>query len=504
MGAFMAGMVGQMLDQYHLDEQIGQGGMATVYRAVDAVHSQEFAIKVLSPTIVGDKRFVKRFRREAELVKRRLNHPNIVPVVDYGESRGFIYLAMPYIKGETLDEKLTQGQVSKEQKARWIDQLSEALAYAHEVGIIHRDIKPSNVMIDESGDALLMDFGLAREIEGSSTLTGSMLMGTPAFISPEQARGEKLDSRSDQYSFGIILYKMATGRLPFDAETPMAVVMQHIQEQVPRPSRFKRDLPASEEKVIVKSLAKQRGDRFPSMTELNKAYQAALDGRRMPEFDLPPPGATIPMMRRETLAMQQEVVQPPALPRTRSTWWILPVILLAVMGAVALAYPSISALLGISTPASTLPPVPTSVATSYVPIGGNSTEVATVTPIPIIPTPITSNACPGIALHPPSVQGNKVTYLIGNNSESIAKIRTIENITWQIEANGSLNEITFGGDIIWDEETTGEDLVQSGLDLRLAPNSSTALVLIFQHPASKTGYILSLFLDVGCTLEGTW
>ena len=130
--------------------------------------------------------------------------------------------------------------------------------------------------------------------------------------------------------------------------------------------------------------------------------------------------------------------------------------------------------------------------------------MATVTPIPIIPTPITSNACPGIALHPPSVQGNKVTYLIGNNSESIAKIRTIENITWQIEANGSLNEITFGGDIIWDEETTGEDLVQSGLDLRLAPNSSTALVLIFQHPASKTGYILSLFLDVGCTLEGTW
>jgi serine/threonine protein kinase len=500
----MAGMVGQMLDRYRLDEQVGQGGMATVFRAVDTVHNQEFAIKVLSPTIVGDKRFVKRFRREAEFVKQRLNHPNIVPVVDYGESRGFIYLVMPFIKGETLDDKLAQGHLSKEQKARWIDQLSEALAYAHEVGIIHRDIKPSNVIIDESGDALLMDFGLAREIEGSSTLTGSMLMGTPAFISPEQARGEKLDSRSDQYSLGIILYKMATGRLPFDAETPMAIVLQHIQEQVPRPSRFNRDLSASEEKVIVKTLAKQRGDRFPSMTELNKAYQAALDGRRMPEFDLPPPGATLPMMRREALTMPQEVVQPPALPRTRSMWWILPVILLVVMGAAALAYPSISALLGVSTPESTLPPVPTSVATSYVPIFGNSTKVSTETPIPVIPTPITSNACPGIALHPPSVQGNRVTYLIDNNSESVVKIRNFENISWSIFANGSLNEITFGGDIIWEGETTSEDLSQSGLDLTLALNSVTPLVIKFEQTASKTGYTLNLVLDVGCTLGGNW
>jgi serine/threonine protein kinase len=500
----MAGMEGQMLDHYRLVEQKGQGGMATVYRAVDSQRSGEFAIKVLSPTIGGDKRFVKRFRREAELVKQRLNHPNIVPVVDYGECRGFIYLVMPFIKGETLQDKVARGLLTKDQKVRWIGQVAAALDFAHSNGIIHRDIKPSNVMINESGDALLMDFGLAREIEGSSSLTGSMLMGTPAFISPEQARGEKVDSRSDQYSLGIILYKIATGRLPFHSENPMAVVMQHLHEPLPRPGRFNRDLSESEEKVIVKSLAKRPEDRFPSLAELNKAYQAALAGKRLPEFDLPPPGATVTTLRREAPGISQAVGTAPPLPRRRSTWWIVPVILLAVMGAAALAYPSLSALFSISTPVSNPPIEPSPAATSFVPVVGDPTVLPEESPIVAIPTPITSINCPGITLHPPLVRSNTVMFLIDNATENPVKLQEFETVSWSVISNGNLQEITFGGEIIWEGETTGEILNLIDRDLTLTSNKSTPLELKFQWPASKTDYTLRLALDAGCTLGGNW
>jgi serine/threonine protein kinase len=399
---------------------------------------------------------------------------------------------------------VARGLLTKDQKARWIGQLAAALDFAHSEGIIHRDIKPANVMINESGDALLMDFGLAREIEGSSSLTGSMLMGTPAFISPEQARGEKIDSRSDQYSLGIILYKIATGRLPFHSENPMAVVMQHLHEPVPRPGRFNRDLSESEEKVIVKSLAKRPEERFPSLAVLNKAYQAALAGKRLPEFDLPPPGATVTTMRRETPAISQAVGSAPALPRRRSTWWIVPVILLAVMGAAALAYPSLSALFGIGTPVSNPPPEPTPAATSFVPIVGDPTKQPEESPVAATPTPITSNDCPGLTLHPPLVRDNTVMFLIYNATENPVKIRDLKDVAWPGLSNGYLHEITFGGEVIWQGETTSEDLNRIGLDLTLAPNRSTPLELKFQWPASNAGYILSLALDVGCILGGNW
>jgi serine/threonine-protein kinase len=244
----MATLSGTYLDHYLLKDMIGQGGMATVYLAEDTRDQSIVAIKVLSPTISSDRRFIRRFRREASLVSQ-LQHPNIVPVLEYGQAEGFVFAAMPYISGDTLHQKMARGRLSISECSKWIGQVADALAFAHEQGVIHRDIKPSNVIISESGDAMLTDFGLARAIEGHSSLTGSMLMGTPAYVSPEQGRGEELDARSDQYSLGIIIYEAHTGRLPFDGASPMATVMAHIQEPPPRPRRFNAELPTDVEIV---------------------------------------------------------------------------------------------------------------------------------------------------------------------------------------------------------------------------------------------------------------
>jgi serine/threonine-protein kinase len=248
----MSTLVGQMLEHYRLVELVGQGGMATVYRALDTRSLQDVAIKVLSSTAVGDRRFVRRFRREAGFVKNVLRHPNIVGVLDYSEVRGLVYLVMPYISGQTLYDRMTRKRVTDPEAARWIDQVAGALEFAHQKGIIHRDVKPANIIVDDAGDAHLTDFGLARMIEGSNTLTGSMLMGTPAYVAPEQGRGKRVDGRSDEYSVGVVMYQLAAGRVPFEGSSPMATVLLHIQEPVPRPSRFNPGLSQAVEKVILR------------------------------------------------------------------------------------------------------------------------------------------------------------------------------------------------------------------------------------------------------------
>jgi len=230
----MSSLVGQMLEHYRLVELVGQGGMATVYRALDTRSLQDVAIKVLSSTAVGDRRFVRRFRREAGFVKNTLRHPNIVGVLDYSEVRGLVYLVMPFIAGETLYDRMTRRRVSDVEAGRWIDQIAGALEFAHQQGIIHRDVKPANIIVDEAGDAHLTDFGLARMIEGSNTLTGSMLMGTPAYVAPEQGRGKRVDGRSDEYSMGVVMYQLAAGRVPFEDPDPVGLLRRVAEDPPPR------------------------------------------------------------------------------------------------------------------------------------------------------------------------------------------------------------------------------------------------------------------------------
>ena len=354
----MAGLSGIRLDPYDLIEEIGRGGMATVCKAIDSRDGSEVAVKVLSPTISGDNRFVRRFQRESSLLAD-LSHPNIVPVIDYGESNGMVYMVMPFVEGDTLQMRIERGRIKKRDRERWIVQLADALRFAHEQGVIHRDVKPSNVLIDKSGNALLTDFGLAREVEGSNTLTGSMLLGTPAYMAPEQGRGAKTDARSDQYSFGVILYQLVTGKLPFEADSPMGTVLKHIQEPVPRPSRFVRDVSPALERVILKCLAKDPEYRYPSVGAFYQAYRAAREGASLSELNLDTIAVSLePSIGEEAGAYVPTGDEGPA-PRRSFRWLFYLIGVPLVIAGAIYAYPAVSTLVDRLFPVITVPtPIP--------------------------------------------------------------------------------------------------------------------------------------------------
>ena len=271
----MTELVGRTLAYYAILEVIGQGGMATVYRAQDLRDRHVVAIKVLSPYVAADPKFRGRFDREVNLL-RRLEHPNIVPILAFGQADGFHYIVMPYVSSGTLHERLRAGPLLPLEGGRIVEQIASALDFAHQQGVIHRDIKPSNILIDENGKALLTDFGFAHVPWESASLTGSLLIGTPAYMSPEQCRGEDVGQASDQYSLGVVLYQLCTGRLPYEADTPMGVVIKQASQPLPAPRLANPNLPCSVEDVLIKVLSKEPGERYESMAALNQAFQEAV------------------------------------------------------------------------------------------------------------------------------------------------------------------------------------------------------------------------------------
>ncbi|HKY84887.1 MAG TPA: protein kinase [Anaerolineales bacterium] len=272
----MLGLIGKTFSHYHILDQIGQGGMSSVFRAVDLKDQRAVAVKVLSPYIAAEPRFQARFQREIKLL-HRMQHPNIMPILDFGEVDGLAYIVMPYIGSGTLQERLARGPLDPKEGARIVAQLAAALDCAHQNGVIHRDVKPSNVLLDPMGNALLSDFSFAHQTDASQNLTGSALVGTPAFMAPEQCRGDPIDARSDQYALSVVLYQMTTGKLPFEGDTPMAVAMKHVNEPLPRPTVVNPSLPPEIEMVLVRGLAKDPNLRYGSVLELNAAFQQATE-----------------------------------------------------------------------------------------------------------------------------------------------------------------------------------------------------------------------------------
>ena len=281
-------MTGQTLGHYHVLEQIARGGMALVYRGYDLENQRHVAIKVLANYLLQEEKFRTRFKREIELLQK-FDHPHIVSILDYGEYQGSPYIVMPFLRGGTLQDRLAEGTLSAVEGARLSEQVSAALAYAHTNGVVHRDVKASNILLDERGNALLSDFGFALWKEASIRLTGSALIGTPAYMSPEQCLGEPVDASSDQYSFAVVLYRVATGRLPFEGDTPLALAMKHIKQPLPSPRSINPKLPEGIEVVLLKALAKEPEHRFADMNEFNAAFQAALTGVLDPAMVRTPP-----------------------------------------------------------------------------------------------------------------------------------------------------------------------------------------------------------------------
>jgi serine/threonine protein kinase len=267
-------LVGRILGKYELRERLGRGGMAEVYKGYHAALDRYTAIKILHPFLSEDPEFKDRFEREARNIAK-LRHPNIVQVYDFDHDpiQDVFYMVMEYIDGPTLHAYLRklsfQGEwVTITDAVRITRDLASALAYAHARSMIHRDIKPANIMMDSDGRVVLTDFGIARMVSGPQMTASGTMVGTPSFMSPEQGLGQPGDHRSDIYSLGVVLYQLAVGTLPYEADTPIAIVLKHVNEPLPPPSSINPDIPEGLERILYKALAKSPEERYQSVEDM--------------------------------------------------------------------------------------------------------------------------------------------------------------------------------------------------------------------------------------------
>ena len=327
----MNDLSGQALGRYHLIEKLGEGGMAVVYKAVDTRLECEVAVKIIRTEDLpqsGVERALKRFEREAKAVAQ-LNHPNIVRVMDYGEQDGMPYLVMPYQPGGTLKELINErGQIPWDETVHLLIPIAEALGYAHLQGVIHRDVKPSNILLTQSGQPMLTDFGVAKVLEDKETqdLTGtSAAVGTPEYMAPEQITSKTVDGRADLYSLGVVFYEMITGRKPFMADTPMAVLFKHASDPLPRPTQFVKNLPQNVELFLLKTLAKEPENRYQTADDIKKTLLSLSDERIHKKNETNPPTekSTIANDPHKNILMALK-------------WWIIGGIALAAIALVVL------------------------------------------------------------------------------------------------------------------------------------------------------------------------
>jgi serine/threonine protein kinase len=307
----------ERIGQYEIVGQIGKGGMATVYKAYHDRLDRHVAIKVLHNAFLQDSTFIARFEREARIVAK-LEHSNIVPIYDYSEKDGSPYLVMKYVEGQTLKQRALKSEMTYADVINLMTPIASALDYAHLQGVLHRDLKPSNILVDTEGKPYLTDFGLARMAQvGESTISHDMMLGTPFYISPEQAQGVKdITNATDVYSFGIILYELLTGSVPFISDSAYAIVHGHIYKEVTPPSEMNSVLPVSVDAILLKALAKDPNERYQNATSLMKDLATALtaDDSGVQQ------AASIPEIttRNNPNSVQPETVTPSSQPNVNS------------------------------------------------------------------------------------------------------------------------------------------------------------------------------------------
>ncbi len=306
-------LIGKQFGSYELASLLGRGGMAAVYRGYQASIDRSVAVKVLPGDLLHDPSFLTRFLNEARTLAK-LNHPNILPLYDFGEANGMPYIVMPLMASGSLIDRLREGPLPLADAVRVIVAVAQALDFAHQQGVLHRDVKPNNILFDQHGNPFLADFGIAKAMEAQTSLTGTGLIGTPDYMSPEQASGDTLDGRSDIYSLAVVAYQALTGQLLFKATTPMAVIFKHVSEP-PRPLReVVPGMPEAVEKVILKALAKKPSDRYQSALDFGRAMASAAATAEPPIFTPVTQRAESP----PTSVNGPQTAAPPA-PRTAGT-----------------------------------------------------------------------------------------------------------------------------------------------------------------------------------------
>jgi serine/threonine protein kinase len=302
-------LIGKSIGRYQVIDKLGEGGMATVYKAYDTRLERYVALKVIRAAEQQSETYRIRFEREAKALAQ-LNHPNIVPVLDYGEYEGMVYFVMVFLSGGTLKQKMTGRAMSGQEAARLLAPIAHALEYAHQHKIIHRDIKPANILFGEAGQPMLSDFGIAKMLEkgDSVALTGTGVgIGTPEYMAPEQGIGGAVDHRTDVYSLGIVFYELITGRKPFQADTPLAILLRQMNEPLPRPALYNPGISATAEAILFKALAKDPNERFQSMSDFAQKLEEVAQGTLSP--------TSAPATQVETLVRPPAtVLQPQAIP----------------------------------------------------------------------------------------------------------------------------------------------------------------------------------------------
>ncbi len=363
--------------------------MATVYRALDPNSNREVAIKLLPHEMMHNVDFRKRFNQELKTISS-LEHGSIVPVYDSGEEDGQPYFVMRYMTGGSLKEWLKSGPLSLKDTAVIVERLALGLAYAHKLGVIHRDIKPDNVLFDSNDNPYLTDFGVAKLAASTTFSTGSGIVGTPSYISPEQARGENqgIDHRSDIYGLGVLTYQMLTGEPPFKADTPMGVLVKHIQEPVPNIRDMNPSLPPSLDTIIKTALAKNKEDRYPSALEFARALSVAAFGEER----------TLPA------ALVLERKQAAVLVRNRSGWMIVGVVLLAILAGGYFSFPFIA-------PSATVSPTPSLTPSDTPTLTFTPSNTPTMTVTLTLQIPVTAPTAPGGADRVALLRGNEIVQM---------------------------------------------------------------------------------------------
>jgi len=441
----MKDLTGATIERYNIVRELGRGGMAVVYRAVDTMLDRNVAVKmILTEDASREKsqKLLKRFNREARTLAS-LSHPNIVKVLDYGEYESMPYIVMEFIAGGALKAKMGR-PIPYAEAAAMLVPVARALQHAHQQKIIHRDVKPENILINDSNQPMLSDFGILKfvDVEESQGLTGTgKIVGTPAYMSPEQIRGREVDGRSDMYSLGIVFFEMVTGRKPYNANTPIELSMQHLHDPIPKAKQFVRDLPLEVDQIIARSIAKNPEDRFPNMAAFAQALEK-LSGTTAGTTTAERRAMKAAEEKQRAEKKKQEGGQPKRAFSTRSLYIIAPVILIfGIMGFVfrqdlvnLVASPTATSVPATSTVTPTLPP--TASPTEAPQITDTTVPESENTPMPVA------------TLSPKLLRVDKVSQIIQiSRMDGISVIRMdwIDDNNWLIDAgSGAVSFIDAG------------------------------------------------------------